>query len=280
MSGWIKLHRSIKEWEWYGDTNVRLTFLHCLVEANFKDQSYRGIMIKRGSFPCGRVKFAEEVGISVQQLRTSFSKLESTGEINQQSTSKGTIVTVCNYESYQGGATSDQPANQQADNKPSTNHQPLTKKGIKEEGENNKNTPEQSEKPKFVPPTIEEFIAYLKTALPKMNPDWQPEQIQRAATCQFDTYQEQGWKDGNGKPIKIWKTKAKNAMSYKKPWNFGTSSKSDGISSTIPQIDVLNNSAPAGWENQYKALYERTAPLHWHVVAASKQIEIKQTLGN
>ena len=224
MSGWIKLHRSIKEWEWYGDTSVRLTFLHCLVEANFKDQSYRGVMIKRGSFPCGRVKFADEVGISVQQLRTSFSKLESTGEINQQTTSKGTIVTVCNYDSYQGDATSDQPALQLTNNKPSTINQPLTNKERIEEVKNNT---QQADKPKFIPPTIEEFITYLKTALPKMNPDWQPEQIQRAATCQFDTYTEQGWKDGNGKQIKIWKTKAKNAMIHKKPWNFGSSQTPD-----------------------------------------------------
>ena len=129
MSGWIKLHRSIKDWEWYDDLNVRLTFLHCLVEANFKDKSFKGTLFPRGSFPCGRDQLAKDIGITTQQLRTAFNKLKSTGEITTRTTSKGTSVTVCNYDSYQEL----QPADNQQSNQQVTNNQPASNHSIRRE---------------------------------------------------------------------------------------------------------------------------------------------------
>ena len=73
----------------------------------------------------------------------------------------------------------------------------------------------------FNPPTEPEFVAYLVDALPVINPEWTKERATSAAKLQFETYAENGWKDGNGKQVKNWKTKAKNAISYKKPWSFG-----------------------------------------------------------
>jgi len=134
MSGWIKLHRSIKDWEWYDDVNVRLTFLHCLVEANFKDNRFKGTLFPRGSFPCGRDQLAKDIGITTQQLRTALGKLESTGEVTIKSTKRGTVLTVCNYDTYQGLDIDDQPTEQPTDNQQVTNNQPLFKKERKKEG--------------------------------------------------------------------------------------------------------------------------------------------------
>lgn len=47
MSGWIKLHRKLLDWEWYSDTNCRLLFIHCLLKANFEDTKWRGVDIKK-----------------------------------------------------------------------------------------------------------------------------------------------------------------------------------------------------------------------------------------
>jgi len=127
MAGWLKLHRSIREWEWYDDINVRLTFLHCLVEANFKDKNFKGTLFPRGSFPCGRDQLAKDIGITTQQLRTAFNKLKSTGEITTRTTSKGTSVTVCNYDSYQEM----QPADNQQSNQQVTNNQPASNHSIR-----------------------------------------------------------------------------------------------------------------------------------------------------
>ena len=133
MSGWIKLHRSLIEWEWYDDVNTRLVFIHCLLQANFKDRSHKGTMFERGSFPCGRDQLAKDVGITTQQLRTSIRKLTSTGEITIKSTSKGTKITLCNYEGYQDVQPADQPtSNQQVtNNQPASNHSIRRKEGKK-----------------------------------------------------------------------------------------------------------------------------------------------------
>lgn len=112
--GWIKLHRKFTKWEWYDDNNTKTAFIHCLFRANYKDQSYRGKLIKRGQFITGIKKFGKECGLSFQQVRTAWSKLEATGEITTKSTNKGTTVTVCNYETYQQVPDEHQQSKQQS----------------------------------------------------------------------------------------------------------------------------------------------------------------------
>ncbi len=212
MSGWIKLHRSLLDWEWYDDVNTRLVFVHCLLQANFKDRSHKGTMFERGSFPCGRDQLAKDVGISTQQLRTSLNKLKSTGELTIKSTNKGTKITLCNYDSYQDMQPADQPTNNQqvTNDQPASNHSIRKKERKKERKE---------EKPK---PTQDEIIDYLLTKMPEVNPEWTPERIKRAGASMYEDWVDNGWKDGNNKPIVNWKSKAKNTLAYKKPWNFGS----------------------------------------------------------
>ena len=114
--GWIKLHRSILDWEWYDDVNVMRLFLHCLFKANHKDKKYRGAVVKRGTFLAGRELLAQETGLSVQQIRTSLSKLKSTNELTIKSSRQGSVVEVVNYDKYQTATntvTNDQPASNQ-----------------------------------------------------------------------------------------------------------------------------------------------------------------------
>ena len=114
--GFIQLHRSLLEWEWYDDNNTKILFLHCLLKANYKDKSYRGNTIKRGSFVTGRDVLANELGLSVQQVRTSLTKLKSTNEITIKSSSQGTVIEVVKYNDYQevtNKATNEQPTNNQ-----------------------------------------------------------------------------------------------------------------------------------------------------------------------
>ena len=124
MAGWIKLHRSIKDWEWYGDINVRLVFIHCLLKANYEDKKWQGKLVKRGSFLTGRDVLADEIGISVRSIRTALTKLKSTSDLTIKTTSQGTLVTLMNYDKFQSlgdeatsgttsGTTNERPANDQ-----------------------------------------------------------------------------------------------------------------------------------------------------------------------
>jgi len=101
MTGYIKLHRQILEWEWYSDINTKILFLHILLKANFKNMVWRGININRGQLFTSIFHLSSEIGISEKQIRNSLKKLKNTNEIDIQGASNGTMITVCNYETYQ-----------------------------------------------------------------------------------------------------------------------------------------------------------------------------------
>ena len=116
MSGWIKIHRQILEWEWYSDNNTFRLLMHLILKANHKEKRYRGIELKVGSVITSRDILAIEIGLSVQQVRTSLDKLKSTNEITIKTSSQGTIIQVVNYQKYQvatSETTKEQPKNNQ-----------------------------------------------------------------------------------------------------------------------------------------------------------------------
>lgn len=101
-SGWITLHRKILDWEWYDDTNVVRLFIHCLLKSNHKTKSWRGNTIERGQFITSQQHLSDELGLSVRQIRTALDKLKSTGEVTVKITNKFSIISIPNYDQYQG----------------------------------------------------------------------------------------------------------------------------------------------------------------------------------
>ena len=143
MNGWIKLYRQFSEWEWSDDPKMVSLFIHLLLAASNRDTRWKGIEIKRGQVLFGRQKWSAKTGISEQSLRTCLNRLKSTSEITIKSTSKYSIVTIVNYDKYQGKIAVDQPANQPPD-QPSTNHQltsdqPHREKERRKEGKKKRN---------------------------------------------------------------------------------------------------------------------------------------------
>jgi hypothetical protein len=101
MSGWIKIHRQIIDWEWFTDTTTFRVFLQLLLKANHKEKKYRGMLLKVGTIITSREILAFETRLSVQQIRTALDKLKSTNEITIKTSSQGTIIEVVNYAKYQ-----------------------------------------------------------------------------------------------------------------------------------------------------------------------------------
>jgi hypothetical protein len=122
-NGYIKFHRKFKDWRWYKDRNVKDLFIHLLFEANWKDDNFRNVLIKRGSLTTGRKKLADDTGLTQQEIRTAITKLKSTNEITTKATNKYTVITVVNYNKYQ----SDGNTNNQQNNQPSTKRATTTK---------------------------------------------------------------------------------------------------------------------------------------------------------
>lgn len=100
-NGFITLDRKILKWEWYDDPNTFRLFLHLLLTVNWSDQKWHGETIQRGSRVTSYQKLADELKLTVQQVRTAIEHLESTKEITRKSTSKYQIITVVNYGKYQ-----------------------------------------------------------------------------------------------------------------------------------------------------------------------------------
>jgi uncharacterized phage protein (TIGR02220 family) len=101
MSGWVKLHRQILEWEWYDDHNTFRLFIHLLLKANHKEKKYRGMLLQTGTILTSRDILALEVGLSVRQTRTALIKLKSTNEVAIKTSGQGTIIQIVNYAKYQ-----------------------------------------------------------------------------------------------------------------------------------------------------------------------------------
>lgn len=101
MEGWVKLYRKFTEWEWFDNSNMVHLFIYLLLNANHEDNEWRGIIIKRGQIITGLNSLKLKTKISIRTLRTCLTRLKNTKEIDIQTTNKYSIITVCNYESYQ-----------------------------------------------------------------------------------------------------------------------------------------------------------------------------------
>lgn len=125
--GYVRLYRSLLNWEWYTDEHTKTVFLHLILTANYEAKQWRGITIERGQRIYSSQKLADELHMSRQVIRTAVNHLISTGEITNQSTPQFSIITIKNYDSYQQ-ATNDLTNEQPTTNQPSTNEQPQCKK--------------------------------------------------------------------------------------------------------------------------------------------------------
>lgn len=101
MKGFIKLHRSILDWEWYKDANTKHLFIHLLLNSCYDNCRFMGKSVKRGEYITSLTRLSSDLNIPVRQLRTSLKRLVKTGEIDTQTTNKYTKVTILNYDSYQ-----------------------------------------------------------------------------------------------------------------------------------------------------------------------------------
>ncbi len=101
----IKLNRKIKNWEWYTDVNTAHFFIYCILTANWKDDNFHGMEVKRGQFIRTLENISRETGLSIQNIRTAVKHLISTQELTQNQHGKYRIFTVVKYEQYQIGNT-------------------------------------------------------------------------------------------------------------------------------------------------------------------------------
>lgn len=97
----IKLSRKIQLWRWYQDANTMRVFIHILLNANVYDHDFKDITVKRGQWVTSQKRIAEQLNLSIKNVRTALDHLKATGEVAVKITSKYSIITVFNYNQYQ-----------------------------------------------------------------------------------------------------------------------------------------------------------------------------------
>ena len=121
--GWIKIHRSLLDWEWYEDDEAVKMLIHLNLKVNIKDKMWKGQLIKAGSIALSWNTLSESIGYSIQKCRTIIRKLEYSNEITRFVTSKYQVVTLVKWGQMQfkeNESTSSSTDEQQANNKPTT----------------------------------------------------------------------------------------------------------------------------------------------------------------
>lgn len=190
-SGYIKLYRSLLNWEWYDDINTKTVFLHLLLTVNIAKRQWHGISVPCGGRVSSYAVLAEETKLTERQVRTAIKHLETTGEVTRYKYHKFTVFAINNYDKYQlvtGKATEWR----QGDDKVATGQRQQNKK-IEEDKEDNYLSFLDAEKEKNAPPTFEEVQKYAE------------ENGIETDLKRFYTYYEQHqWKTKNGDDITDW----------------------------------------------------------------------------
>lgn len=101
MTGYIKLHRSLLEWQYWDDHNTTRLLIFFLISANYEEKKWMGITINQGSFVTSFEKISQKTGLTVQQVRRSTKILEECGEITRKTTSKWQAITLVKWEQLQ-----------------------------------------------------------------------------------------------------------------------------------------------------------------------------------
>jgi hypothetical protein len=214
-SGWIKLHRKLLDSQVFANEGLLKVWIYCLCRANH-DVSYvpittgKGtteVKVDKGQFIFGRKSSAKDLGMNQSTLYKRLKKLEKLGNCNTQSNSHYTLVTICNWETYQDSKKPlEQGKEQPSNNQVTTREQPSNTDKNDNNYKNEKNTKSDSkESVKSFIPTLKECQDYAIEKgyggeLGKKFFDYYNVSIEDKPKSKY-------WKDSRGNPVKGWKQK-------------------------------------------------------------------------
>ena len=96
-NGFVKLPRTILEWEWYDHPDVFRIYIHLLIKVNYAPARWRGMDILEGEHITSTAKLSKELNMSEFKVRESLSKLEKTGFLKKTTTNKFTKLKLLQY---------------------------------------------------------------------------------------------------------------------------------------------------------------------------------------
>lgn len=100
MADWIRLPRSMFDWDWFDKPEMLSLFLYLLNNAKEKEVKHDGIVEHRGQFLTSLGKLSTTIGAGKQVVRTCLSKLIKMQLIEVNTERLYSIITICNYDDY------------------------------------------------------------------------------------------------------------------------------------------------------------------------------------
>jgi len=101
--GYIKLHRSLLEWQYWDDHNTTRLLIYFLVSVNYEPKKWMGIQINAGSFVTSYDRISQATKMTQSQIRRSMKILISENQISQKTTNKFQLVSLIKWDELQLG---------------------------------------------------------------------------------------------------------------------------------------------------------------------------------
>jgi len=205
MSGWLKLHRSLLDNPlWLSEPMTKgQAWVHLLLIANHRDGGFlkngQWIEVKRGQTGESIMSLSARFGWSKNKVLRYITLLQRQRMIEVKTTHLTTIITICNYNDYQGSDTSDETPNDTPCETPydTALGTQTRSKEVKNEKKGKKSNV------RFTAPTADEVYEYL-TGIGIVD------QVAGQIAVKFiDYYTSNGWRVGRN-PMKDWRATARN----------------------------------------------------------------------
>ena len=102
-SGFIKLYRSLKDWQHYGEPTIMAVFTELLLSVNYEDGWWQGLECERGATFISIRTMADDLKMSVNTIQRALKVLTKTGEIQRIKIFKNNTKTIINnFSKFQG----------------------------------------------------------------------------------------------------------------------------------------------------------------------------------
>lgn len=201
--GWVKLHRKLLESRVFANEGLLRVWIYCLCRANHEvnyvpiktGKGETEVQVNPGDFIFGRNSVASDLRMNPSTLYKRMKKLESMDNINIQSNSHYSVVSICNWETYQNPEYTEEQPKEQASNNQVT--------GREQAGNTDNNVNNVKNDKKYTIPTREAVEKYFSE-----RGDMLADDVALEADKFINHYSEKEWKTNSGNRIKHWKRQA------------------------------------------------------------------------
>ena len=167
--GYVRLHRRCLDGDWLKNGDLWRFWCYCLLKASHKKWKaivgYQEIELEPGQFLFGRKAASAEMEMSERKIRTCLSTLTNFKNLTIKSTNKYSIITICNWETYQRqeNETDQQYDHPPTSHRPANDQQVTTYKNVKnvknvKNKDQDKDVSSEPEKTPATKPTISPLI--------------------------------------------------------------------------------------------------------------------------